>query len=305
MQLYSRNHNTTVWCNTAASFPDGVLKSHQLLHQIYPSAEGREYFGISRFENGGIVYKAAVALAPGESPVTDKFESFEIRKGLFLGTTIADFMLNIPAIATTFQQLVRDPRVDPDGYCLEEYPDSTSITCMVRLSAERVQAQLRKELTADYEKMYERLRKTVRSFTPQQFNTVPSTGGWTPGQVTEHIILATGGIPDEHVAEADRLFSARDETTRSVFTDYMHKMEAPEMLHPEMKAYDQEQQLAVIEGVREAHLKGIAEKDLFALCLDFELPVWGTLTRYEWWKFIGYHTDRHIHQLEKIHNVMS
>ncbi|NML21359.1 DinB family protein [Pseudoflavitalea sp. G-6-1-2] len=304
MQLYSRNQNTTVWCNTAASFPDGILKAHQLLHQIYPSAEGREYFGISRFENGGISYKAAVALAPGESPVTDKFETFVINKGLFLGTLIKDFMSDTSVVGSTFQQLVKDPRVDPDGYCLEEYPEYNSIICMVRLSEERVQAQLRKELTEEYGRMYENLFRTIRSFTPQQFNTVPSIGGWTPGQVTEHIILATGGIPDENTSDAGRIFNEKDETTRSVFTDYLHKMEAPEFIRPDKKDYDQQQQISILEGVRDSHLSGIASKDLFALCLDFELPAWGSLTRYEWWKFISYHTERHLHQLQNIHNVM-
>lgn len=302
MEVIARTSPTTVYCNTAASFPEGVLKAHQLLHQIYPSAEGRQFFGISRPVNGAIEYKAAVSLAPGEKPVTDRFEQFEIRKGLFLSSTIHNFMDNIPSIQKTFERLVRDPRVDHSGYCLEEYPDDKDMICMVPLDDQKVQDQHRKELAKEYGELYETLQSTIRSFKDSDYNKVPPAGGWTPAQVVDHIIQATGGLPDQQTAETDRLYFEKDELTRSAFLNFDIKMESPEFLRPEAREYNRDEQLKSIESIRNHQMESIRDKDLFAICLDFELPVWGTLTRYEWLKFIDYHTTRHIHQLKKIHN---
>lgn len=304
MELIARTEPTTVYCNTAASFPDGVLKAHQLLHQIYPSAEGRQYFGISRPENGTIIYKAAVSLAPGEKPVTDKFEKFVIRKGLFLSSTIQNFMDNVTSIQKTFEYLLRDPRVDFEGYCLEEYPNEKDMICMVTLDEQKVQDQHRKELAKEYGELYISLLQIIADFNEKDYNKQPSTGGWTPAQVVQHIILATGGLPDQNTKEADRLYSEKDELTRAAFLNYNIKMQSPEFLQPDSREYNRDEQVKMLESIRDNHLISIRDKDLFAECLDFELPVWGTLTRYEWLKFIGYHTTRHMHQLKNIHNVI-
>lgn len=305
MQVIARTENTTVYCNTAASFPEGVLKAHEILHQIYPSAEGRQYFGLSWPDRGNILYKAAVSLAPGEKPVTDKFEQFEIRKGLFLSTTIHDFMKHLAAVPQTFQQLISDQRVDATGYCLEEYPDETTMICMVPLDDQKVQDLHRKDLVKVFTALYDEIIDTIQSFSPSQYNTVPSIGGWTPGQLVDHIIKATGGLPDEQTTEPGRLYSEKDEQTRSVFLNYEIKMQAPEFLHPDQEKYSQEEQIAALQNIRDGHLQVIRDKDLLQLCLDFELPVWGTLTRYEWFRFISYHATRHLHQLKNIHNVMN
>jgi hypothetical protein len=44
--------------------------------------------------------------------------------------------------------------------------------------------------------------------------------------------------------------------------------------------------------------------DLSVICLDFELPGMGMLTRLEWIDFYVFHTRRHIVQLERIHDAI-
>ena len=49
------------------------------------------------------------------------------------------------------------------------------------------------------------------------------------------------------------------------------------------------------------HLKNIAEtSDLTTLCVDMEFPSFGQLTRYEWLRFILFHTQRHTRQIVNI-----
>ncbi|MDB5155686.1 MAG: putative transcription activator [Mucilaginibacter sp.] len=46
-------------CIAASSFPDGVMAAHQQLHALIIYSDDRKYFGLSRSENGQIIYKAA------------------------------------------------------------------------------------------------------------------------------------------------------------------------------------------------------------------------------------------------------
>lgn len=134
MEEYVLNENIKVMYVTAESFPDGVLTAHQKLHAIFPADEKRRYFGISRpNEECIIIYKAAVEeITDGEA---EKFglETFTIKKGVFIGTLILDFMKDVSEVGKTFEKLLEHPNLDPNGYCLEIYNNETDVRCMVGL----------------------------------------------------------------------------------------------------------------------------------------------------------------------------
>jgi hypothetical protein len=44
-------------------------------------------------------------------------------------------MQNIPKVKETFQKLLAQPDVDPNGYCLEWYLNDKDMKCMVKLGA--------------------------------------------------------------------------------------------------------------------------------------------------------------------------
>lgn len=117
----------------ATSFPEGVQAAHEKLHSLFPFAAQRKYFGLSRPENGVIVYKAAVEeIHEGEA---EKFglPTMVIKKGNYISVVIKDFMKDIPAIGKGFQQLLAHPEIDPAGYCVEWYFNTKDVRCMVRL----------------------------------------------------------------------------------------------------------------------------------------------------------------------------
>lgn len=125
----------TVFYKTAASFPDGVLEAHQSLHQLIPFSTERRYFGVSRPENGGaIVYRAAAEeLTPGEGKKLG-CDTLVLRKGAYTAIVIHDYMSDIAGIDRAFQQLLKDPGLDPKGYCVEWYTSQKDVTCMIRLA---------------------------------------------------------------------------------------------------------------------------------------------------------------------------
>ena len=120
---------------TASSFPDGVMEAHQKLHSLVPFSTERKYFGISRIENGIIVYKAAAEeIGAGEAKKLN-CDELELKKGNYICLTINDYMKDIPGIGKAFNELLSHPGLDPNGYCVEWYLNNKDVKCMIRLAA--------------------------------------------------------------------------------------------------------------------------------------------------------------------------
>jgi hypothetical protein len=134
MEDYLIDEDIKVMYVTASSFPEGVEAAHQTLHSLLSGDDKRGYFGISRPEaNHGIIYKAAAEeLKPGEAE-TLGLETFVIKKGIYASELITDFMSDIPSIGRTFQKLLAQPGLDPNGYCLEIYIKNKDVRCLVGL----------------------------------------------------------------------------------------------------------------------------------------------------------------------------
>ena len=134
METRTINQDIKVMYTAATSFPDGVLAAHQQLHALIPYSDDRKYFGLSRPENGQIIYKAAAEeLKTGEAEKLS-LETLILKKGKYISLTIQDFMKDIPAIQKAFNQLLEYPGIDPQGYCVEQYIDQKDLICMIRLT---------------------------------------------------------------------------------------------------------------------------------------------------------------------------
>jgi len=132
MNIYNIKSDIKVLCITADSFPEGIGASHQKLHSLLPKTNGRNFFGISRPNRDGvIIYKAAVEESyTGEA---EKYgcETFVIKKGNYISETLVDWRKDEAIVGMTFQKLLRDPRIDKNGYCLEIYSGETEMMCLV------------------------------------------------------------------------------------------------------------------------------------------------------------------------------
>ncbi|RYY89320.1 MAG: transcriptional regulator [Chitinophagaceae bacterium] len=134
METIELERDLTVMYVDAASFPEGVLNAHERIHALVPPSRERSYFGISRPEGPGIVYRAAAEqLDPGEK---ERFglPSLVLRKGSYISRFVPDFMKDVSIIGRTFQELLQHPNLDTQGYCVEWYgEDGKNVTLMVRL----------------------------------------------------------------------------------------------------------------------------------------------------------------------------
>lgn len=158
------------------------------------------------------------------------------------------------------------------------------------------------ELGIQARQTYTALMETLEAFTPETFNRVPPLGGWTAGQVCEHLLLGAGvtEVIAGKTQPAGRPADQKVEAIAAVFLDLNTKLQSPDFIIPAAGVYDQQ---VMIERLKTAWTKlkeAVRLLDLHVLCLDFELPVMGQLTRLEWIWFYVVHTQRHIQQLTRL-----
>lgn len=132
MEIFTLDDDLLLLFQTAESFPEGVLAAHQTLHRKLENKPQRQFFGISYpVSLGKIVYHAAAECLPVDNPAALGCTTFTLKKGPYLSVVLNDYLRDIPSIGRTFQQLLDDPRLDPDGYCVEWYVDDRDVRCMV------------------------------------------------------------------------------------------------------------------------------------------------------------------------------
>lgn len=133
METIRLDNDIYVFYITAKSFPDGIMDAYRQLHALIPFSKDRKYFGISRPENGKIVYKAAAEeLHEGEGKKLNS-DTLTLKKGNYICLTIHDYMKDLEGIGRTFQEMLSHPDLDPDGYCVEWYLNEKDVQCMIRL----------------------------------------------------------------------------------------------------------------------------------------------------------------------------
>jgi hypothetical protein len=149
------------------------------------------------------------------------------------------------------------------------------------------------------------LLQVLSSFSPEQLNLTPPGGGWTAGQVGEHLIKAsvvtslygpvkpTGRAPDQYV-----------QPLRQQFLDFTTQMDSPEFILPANGMYNRETLLEGLESIGEQIRAAIPTLDLTATCLGVPREL-GELTRWELIHFHLFHTQRHIHQLKRIYPTVA
>ena len=149
-------------------------------------------------------------------------------------------------------------------------------------------------------KAFDEFITTLSSFNEASINRIPFPGSWTPAQVASHIILATDGVPDRATRPSDRKYDASLPAIRPWWEDLNQKFQSPEPLRPDDKPRSKDELLSELRRVREKDLNILTQQDLARVCMDFELPNIGYLTRFEWLWFIQMHLKRHLFQLQNI-----
>lgn len=159
-------------------------------------------------------------------------------------------------------------------------------------------------LSEEIRKTHEEFFSHISELTNAELNTIPFAGSWTAGQVADHILKSTDGIPDIRTEQVSRSPDQQVEAIKSTFLDYTIKFQSPEFVIPAAGPFEIDVITAELERIKKQNVAIALTRDLSRLCTEFDFPGFGHLTRYEWLKFIVFHTQRHIHQLKKIKEVL-
>lgn len=160
-------------------------------------------------------------------------------------------------------------------------------------------------LIKDIDLTFDTLVDALSKFDQKTLNQSPFAGSWTAGQTAEHIIICGGGIPDSRTTVANRPFDEKVGAIKELFLNFELKFETNPSIAPGTPPHNGEELLQKIKEIK-LHLANEAKtKELDALCEDTELPTFGLLTRYEWLRFILFHTQRHTHQILGIGNHLT
>jgi hypothetical protein len=160
---------------------------------------------------------------------------------------------------------------------------------------------MKEQLSKDMSAAFDGFINALDRFSESAFNHPVTEGGWSPGQVADHIFKATKAIPDKNTIPSDRLYNEKIDAIERQFLNFETKLKSPDFVYPEPGPFDKNQMLLLLQSVKEKHKLRIAERDLTEICVGYELPYIGTMTRYEWFSFIIVHVKRHTYQLNNMY----
>lgn len=134
MEKYKIEQDIKLFYVQADSFPLGIGGAFKKLNELIGHNKSRHLYGISFPDGAGsIVYRAAVEeMSPGEAEKAG-CPIFLVRKGYYISAYLSDWKKDESIISHTFQELLRDPDIDKQGYCLEIYPNEKDVQCLVPL----------------------------------------------------------------------------------------------------------------------------------------------------------------------------
>ncbi|PZF74129.1 DinB family protein [Taibaiella soli] len=146
---------------------------------------------------------------------------------------------------------------------------------------------------------------SLSAFSEADMNKTPYEGSWTGGQVAEHIVKANGvellfvpGTP------SDRDPAQHVQAIRDIFLNFDAKYKAPERLTPQDGFHAKEPLLNTLHHQWSKLENAVQTQDLSEMCGSFEFPGIGKLTKLEVVNLIESHTQRHLRQLNKIHEAI-
>jgi hypothetical protein len=162
---------------------------------------------------------------------------------------------------------------------------------------------LNKELANRFRKTTEELTLLIEQFDHETFNRKPATGGWSAGEVVEHLLIfdirlnhilaSATQQTDRNIAEKIPVFTAR-------VSDRANKIDAPPFLLPEPGIKLSGELIEKIKAERKKILSAIEENDLSLHSKEFPHRLFGELTAHEWINLVDVHTKRHLEQLHEL-----
>lgn len=162
---------------------------------------------------------------------------------------------------------------------------------------------MKNDLSAELLEIKNELLKALNAFSNETLNNIPFEGSWTAGQVAEHILISASGVSAALKGEAKPAYRDPEQHVKllgDVFLNFDVKMKSPDFVLPTEKKKDKQELTSSLTKIFDELIKAAKSDDLDQICVTFEMPTLGTLSKKELIYFVLVHTKRHIHQLKNI-----
>jgi len=154
-----------------------------------------------------------------------------------------------------------------------------------------------KQLADSYADLSSQYQSVLNSITEDQLNMALSDDSWTAAQVVNHIIKANDSgflLAPGNVVSRD--IGLQIPELKSTFLDFETKMQSPDFIIPDNRSFTKQESLESIKMTFENLIQNLPNNDL---SLEIDTPL-GKITKWELANFIVFHSQRHLHQLQKI-----
>lgn len=127
-------------------------------------------------------------------------------------------------------------------------------------------------------------------------------GGWSVGEIANHIVKGTQ-VDLGATTLTGRAYDQHAAGIKDLFLNFQMKFPAAPMLQPDPKLYSTGELFSLLDESKNNLFRIIEKDDLTETCTDIQLPVWGTLTKYEWLVLFENHIIRHTKQVNDFNKV--
>ncbi len=160
------------------------------------------------------------------------------------------------------------------------------------------------DLIKEYQANSESFIKLIQSTPDELFNIKFNEAIWSVAENVEHIIRSEFGTTRlfNSATEKDpkRDSEAKIKEMKSRFLDRSETLQAFGAVLPTQGNKSKEELLLKFKASRNQVIELIRTQDLDEICMRFEHPLFGHLTRREWIHFNIAHAERHMEQIREL-----
>ena len=163
----------------------------------------------------------------------------------------------------------------------------------------------KENLLVSLEKTTDELMVLLDLFDKVGINKVPFEDSWTAAQLADHITRSNTSITKALMLRGtsiNRDPGERIGELKELFLNFTTKFKSPDFIVPTQDTYDREEVMARLKQSVQK-MKEVSFPANLSEMINH--PAFGDITKFEILHFVLYHTQRHIHQLEKIFLAVS
>jgi hypothetical protein len=117
------------------TFPAGIGDAFDILIQKTGDCAGaRNYYGLSEFKDGKMVYYALAEKKFPDEAEKYNYEKFNIEKGNYLTVNVFGWQKKTDCIKDVFSEIIQDPRVNKTKPAIEWYKSEDEMMCLVQMN---------------------------------------------------------------------------------------------------------------------------------------------------------------------------